>query len=229
MCMNLPVLLQVASPHVSCMPRDEPSFSLLFNLRRRGLPMDVSLASGYLPFLPKGPKIDLPAIWGAMRGVRSNMASVDDVAFQILAAFPGCGVQAMLHYLRLLAAVPATLSNQVLQLGIFKSGSVSIFQSCRPIKLASAPNAVSAGVVHKEVTFRSEIDSSWSRTLYSYRNELCPRFLSLSSHATVSLALYSCGEAHIVEGDESSAFDTPVRSDVASLSSAWPSQCGFGA
>ena len=54
LCMNMLVLLQMASPHMAYLPRDEPSFNMLFDLHRRGLPMDVSIASTLLPFLPKG-------------------------------------------------------------------------------------------------------------------------------------------------------------------------------
>ena len=154
--MNLSVLLQVAGPHVASMPYDEPNFSLPFDIRRKGLPTDAPTTSALLPIFPKGPVFYFRSVRLSMLRVFSTLASVEDIVFQSLPAFPGAVVQAMLMYMCLVDAMPSALSNHVLQQRIFKCGPQSLFHLCRRMKLASAANIVSAGVVQKEPTFRSD-------------------------------------------------------------------------
>ena len=52
--------------------------------------------------------------------------------------------------------------------------------------------------------------------------------MAFAVRSAVLLALSSSGQAHIVEGDESGAFDTVIRSDMDGLSKVWTGQCDFG-
>ena len=141
---------------------------------------------------------------------------------------PCAGGKALYHYTQRLRMYPDAMSNQILQLGIYKLGLPHLFQSYRPIKLASAANSMQAGVVQHEVNFRAEVDGYWAGNTYSYRKGLSPQFMALTARAVVSTALYQGREVHIVEGDESGAFDMPVREDVARCGAQWPTQCAYG-
>ena len=116
---------------------------------------------------------------------------------------PHTGDKALYQYAQRLRQYPDAVSNQILQLGIYKSGLTHLFQSYRPIKLASAANSMQAGVVQHEVNFRAEVDGSWAGNTFSYRKGLSPQYLALAARAIVSVALSKGREVHIVEGDES--------------------------
>ena len=65
---------------------------------------------------------------------------------------------------------------------------------------------------------------------FSYRKGLSPQYLVLAARAIVSVALSKGREVHIVEGDESGAFDMPSKGaqDVAPCGAHWPTQCAYG-
>ena len=134
----------------------------------------------------------------------------------------------LLHYSKLLSLFPDAISNVVLQMGILKGGLSYLFNSYRPIKMGSSFSRLFAGVVHDDVVTRGESLGTWNAGLLSYRKELCPAYMALSARATVALSLHETGECHIIDGDESGAFDMPVREDVALFPRLWPGQCGYG-
>ena len=51
--------------------------------------------------------------------------------------------------------------------------------------------------------------------------------MGLAGRATVDLSLALHRQVHIVEGDESGAFDMAIRSGLARFSELWPGQCGW--
>ena len=81
---------------------------------------------------------------------------------------------------------------------------------------------MTAGVVHVEVGFQAEVEGTLDGSTYSYRKSISPQFMGLAG----SLAKYA--QVHIVEGDESGAFDMPIRCDVARATKTWPGQCDWG-
>ena len=119
-------------------------------------------------------------------------------------------------------------SNVVIQMGSLKGGLSYLFNSYRLIKMGSSFSRLLAGLVHDDVVTRGESHGTWNAGLFSYRKELCPAYMALSARATVALSLHETGECHIIYGDESGAFDMPVREDVGLFSRLWPGQCSYG-
>jgi ribonuclease HI len=72
------------------------------------------------------------------------------------------------------------------------------------------------------------MDGSISSQLFSYRKEITPFMLAFSVRAAVTISLCKFKEVHIIDGDESGAFDTPIRNDMAMLDRLWDTQCEFG-
>ena len=207
---------------------DEPHFDTILRLRALGLPTSPDDTQSLLSVLPRDPQINAYTLRGALDRGGSDTTSRDEIPVSLLAAMPHAGDQALYHYTRRLRQYPDAVSNQILQLGIYKSGLTHLFQSYRPIKLASAANSMQARVVQHEVNFRAEVDGSWAGNTFSYRKGLSPQYLALAARAIVSVALSKGREVHIVEGDESGAFDMPIREDVARCGAHWPTQCAYG-
>ena len=228
-CMNLPVLLYNAKPHDALCAVDDLPYAILFRQIRDGIwSLDRQRYLFGIQSLPKAPLFTAAAIRRGLDRGGSDAASLDDVPFSLLQALPACAESTLLSYSKLLTLYEEALSNVVLQMGIVKGGASFLFNSYRPIKMGSSFSRLFAGVVHDDVVTRGEAMGTWCAGLFSYRKELCPAFMALSARATVGLSLIETGECHIVDGDESGAFDMPVREDVAVFSKVWPGQCSYG-
>lgn len=113
-----------------------------------------------------------------------------------------------LNYFQLLCLCSIVASPWLL----YKSGPKHLLTSYRPIKLASALCRLAAKVVQSEVMYRAELDNSFSGQLFSYRKEILTQSLPFICRAVTTLSLLESGESHVIDGDESSAFDTLIRS-----------------
>ena len=70
---------------------------------------------------------------------------------------------------------------------------------------------------------------AWRKgAVFAYRKQLSTLFMVLSTRATVSLSLSLHTEVHIIDGDESSAFDKPLHAYVRLLTAATSRRSDFG-
>ena len=168
------------------------------------------------------------AVQDALRAGGSDATSADDLPLSLLRLLPYVGHVALRQYLYLLRTDPQAISNAVVQMGIPKGGPVWLFTSYRPIKLGSGVNRLEACAVHRETMYRAEMTGDFDGRTFSYRKEISPQHMAFAVRASVVLSLGQYGEAHIVDADESGAFDTPIREDVLRLSQVWSTQCSFG-
>mmetsp|Transcript_2772 Transcript_2772/g.4981 ORF Transcript_2772/g.4981 Transcript_2772/m.4981 type:complete len:1459 (+) Transcript_2772:1728-6104(+) len=159
----------------------------------------------------------------------SNTTAFDDLTFSLMKKMPYAGQVASREYVQSLRRHPNALSNHLLQMGIHKGGCPHVFETYRPIKVGSAPNRAEASCVHAETAYRAEMDGSLSGQVFAYRPEVRAQYMAFTSRAISSKHLLATGESHIVDGDESGAFDTPIRKDIATLSQLMDTQCSFGA
>ena len=227
-CMNLPRLL-CCSEEAPALPYDDPSFSHLSFLRREGLwSGDFSTLLCKMKSLPAHPVIDVLSVKRCLAHKLSNATSLDDLPYAVLRELSGCGISALVSYMEVLRRTPEALSNAVIQLGIFKKGPKHLFSSYRPIKLGSAVNRLEGFIVHEVTSIRAELSGCYSGPLFAYRSELSPSFLALSLRAAVTMTLLSDGQVHLVDGDESGAFDMPIREDVSHLTKIWSMSNDFG-
>ena len=171
---NVSVLVHAAQPGKQLAAWDEPHFDTILRLRALGLPTSPDDTQSLLSILPRDPQINAYTLREALDRGGSDATSRDEIPVSLLAAMPHAGDKALYHYMRRLRLYPDAVSNQILQLGIYKSGLTHLFQSYRPIKLASAANSMQAGVVQHEVNFRAEVDGSWAGNTFSYRKGLSP-------------------------------------------------------
>lgn len=228
-CMDLPRLIFLSQAGLDSVTTDDPSFSSLYQvLPHSSWHCDTRSRSAWCALRQKSPIFSASALSHAARFLHSPAVSVDDLPASLLRLLPWSGFLALESFIPLLSCFPHALSNCALQLGIFKRGPKHLFTSYRPIKLGSAINRLEGSVVHHETMLRAELDGSFAGPTFSYRKEISPHFLALSLRAALSMSLSTYGEAHLIDGDESGAFDRPVREDIAVLSKTMDSQCDFG-
>ena len=227
-CMKLPVFMFRAQPHDQlCLLGDLP-FALLFRQLQDGTwSTDRERYMFTIRSQPKGPHFTANVSRRGLDRGGSDAASLDDVPFS-LRALPLCAMPTARHYSKLLSLFPDAICNVVLQMGILKGGFWYLFNSYHPIKMGSSFSRLCAGVVHDDVVTRGKSLGTWNAGLFSYRKELCPAYMALSTRATVALSLHETGERHIIDGDESRAFDMHVRGDDALFSMLWPGQWSYG-
>ena len=115
-----------------------------------------------------------------------------------------------------------------MQICIYKSGPRHHCNSYMPIKVASFINRTMRGVVSEDMVSRGETLGLWGGWVFAYKQELSTHYLALSARATVSMSLSRLGQSHIVEGDESGAFDRPIRADLTELTKNWAGRCQYG-
>ena len=227
--MNLPDLTWAAATASPLPTPDDISLISLFRPRRLG-DWDADHEVRWLRMHARHPRAfnTVSALREALRAGGSHATSVDDLPLSLLRPFPYAGHVALWRYLNVPRTAPQALSNTAVQLGIEEKGHPWLFCSYRPIKMGSRVNRLEASAVHRETMYRADMAGDFDGRTFSYRKEISPHHMVFSLRASVVLALQQAAEAHIVDADESGAFDTPIREDVARLSQLWSTQCAFG-
>ena len=228
-CMNTPVLHICAAQGADLTRPDDLSFDLLCRHMRDGLRSDHGvLHKRNMLLLPQEPCVTANSMWRAMQRGGSIASSVDDIPFNVITAMPWCATYIIMWYAHLLANFRTALSNRVLQMCIYKSGPRHHCNSYRPIKIGSCINRTMAGVVSEDIVSRGETLGPWGGCVFAYTQELLMHYLAPSARATVSMSLSRLGQCHIVEGDESGAFDRPIRADLTDSTRNWAGRCDYG-
>ena len=209
---------------------DDLSFNLLCRRHiRDGLWSDHSvLHKRKMLVLPREPWVTANSMWRAMQRGGSIASFMDDIPFNVIMAMPWCATYIIMWYAHLSANFRSALSNTVMQTCFYKSGPRHHFNSYGPIKVGSCINRTMAGVVSEDIVSWGEPLGLWGGCAFAYKQELSTHYLALSAHATVSMSLSRFGQCHIVEGDESGAFDRPIRADLRGLTRNWAGRCDYG-
>ena len=209
---------------------DEPDFrTLLYALRQGECSTCIYDRRRNMLARPVSEYDTLAAWEGAISRGKSDTTAFDEITYSLLRAMPYAGRVASVSYVQRLRTYPQAISNHLLQMGICKGGYPHVFETDRPIKVGSVPNRSEASSIHAETAYRAEMDGTLAGQVFAYRSEIRSQYMAFTARAISSMHLVSTGESHIVDGDESGAFDTPTRSDVEVLSAIMPTQCSFGA